>query len=532
MNGLGDMAGKANSTVRKQGTAVSGSRFSFANDRGEAIFEAKVEPRRRLGWPRLVLALLMLGVFSLVGVFGARLAPQTHRYEARILAIIPEAEGEASPVMSDVLGYARGKFNSRETHEAVLKDIGTDPLSALTIEQEGSAPVVSISADMEDGAFAEMAVNYFANQLTKPEVRDPGLVDAHHALQDTFDKAKAELAAYQAGPANAQSELEQGAITPQEQAAALANLKQAAELARERAADAEKLTIQAVLAGTVPEDIATERLKSFVEQYAQANAEFEALSGKLGPKHPQFLATQTSVNAIRQRIGLEIGRIVKGARAELQHAAAAELAAEKQVATQDAQRQENQGELARLQGAVHAAQANLVDFDQSAPPLPPARFRLISPATSVESGLTDSMFYVLGGIGAGLLAAIIALVMPLSRSAPVYHQVLPFEPASPVEKTPRRVNKPGILEQLDMLEASWPETGRGQKIPVAVNDEAAQPIEPDVRELALRLAALRRRAEKAAQAGSQQAMESALSDMRRLRRKVGILAAARENRSK
>ncbi len=502
-------------------------RFSFANDHGAynpAVLREQFAPH----WFGKRLAGASLAFLLLAGAGGLIEAsiPGNARFEARVLAVIPDDENGVKTPMSDVVRYVSALFSSSEVRQAARSEFGSDIVDTVSVSSEERAPVVLISADESDAALARAAVDYFAERLAAVKVDDDGAEDTRRALELTWQDAQTELQAFEAGnPATDNADGIDSSLVD------IAALKRAVEAARERTEAAEKLNLKAVLDGRVDDDLVTPALTALTLQYTQASAELGALSEKLGPRHPQYLAAKSAMAAAGQKIRREINLIVKEARAEAQSAAGALLKAEKQHAKTRGRVSAADTELQRLQAAVSAAKANLDAFNAEQLTLPPARFRMISPASRVEEPLFEPGLISLAGLAAGALAGLVLFVVGGRRSAArsEYLQHEGYRPAMPVGLPAKA--EPGILQQFDALEKAWPSTGRWDAMPEAANDEAEQQFEPEVRALARRLAELRQRAERAAYAGSEPSLEAALADMRRLRRKVGNLAEARQKRT-
>lgn len=114
----------------------------------------------------------------------------------------------------------------------------------------------------------------------------------------------------------------------------------------------------------------------------------------------------------------------------------------------------------------------------------------------------------------GLLSALAILASGLGRS--LRSRAVPVD--IPVRK-PAVVQR-GILEQIDMLERMWPETGRTAAMPEASNDEPEQTSLKPARQIVLRMGELREEAQKAIEEPSEEAMENVLFDIQSLRDRI------------
>ena len=125
-----------------------------------------------------------------------------------------------------------------------------------------------------------------------------------------------------------------------------------------------------------------------------------------------------------------------------------------------------------------------------------------------------SRIYQGEAIALGLLSALAILAAGLGRA--LRNRAIPVE--IPVRK-PAVVQR-GILEQIDMLERMWPETGRTAAMPEASNDEPEQTSLMPARQIVLRMGELRQEAQKAIEEPSEEAMENVLFDIQSLRDRI------------
>jgi hypothetical protein len=102
-----------------------------------------------------------------------------------------------------------------------------------------------------------------------------------------------------------------------------------------------------------------------------------------------------------------------------------------------------------------------------------------------------------------------------------------LRPAKPVEVPVRAepVIQRGILEQIDMLERMWPDTGRTNPMPEGSNDEPEQVSLKPARHIVVRMAELRQDARKVMEEPTEEALENVLTDMQSLRDEVRWITA-------
>lgn len=483
------------------------NRFSVAND----VAVGHLPPEGRF-FKRFLIACGAFAFFAAAGGIAALTLPGDTRYEARVLAVMPQADDakQVNPSMSDVVRYARTVMSSQNTLNAAKARFGDDRAKTITIGEESDAPVITVSTSLKDAFFASQTVDYFAGLLTSVKDVEPGADGARRALQQTLDDARAELEAFDAEMASDPANVAE--INPSD----TAELKEAAEAARERAVAAGQLSLKSVLAGQVSPDIMTPTLSSLLEQYLNAEAELQALGDKLGPRHPQYVAAKTYLSTAKTKMTEEIRRIVKSARADTQAAAAEQMKAEKESAEMASRQEDSVAHRQELQMAVQAAEANLSSFDKAAEPLPPARFRLISPATLVDEPNEASGMLILAGLASGALAALFILLQTGRREA----RTGSAREDAAFGTVHERDLEAAVLEDFDALRGDVRVADWQESLPYAANDEEVQTYSPEVRALAMRLATLRKQVEEIAGVESQPSLEETLVEMRRIRQKV------------
>lgn len=144
---------------------------------------------------------------------------------------------------------------------------------------------------------------------------------------------------------------------------------------------------------------------------------------------------------------------------------------------------------------------------------PDLRFVVVAEAAEASA---SAMIWVYQSeaIALGLLSALAILAAGLGRS--LRNRAVRLD--IPVQKP--AVAQRGILEQIDMLERMWPETGRSAAMPEASNDEPAQHSLQPARQIVIRMRELRQEAQKAIEDPSEEAMENVLFDIQSLRDRI------------
>jgi hypothetical protein len=398
--------------------------------------------------------------------------------------------------------------------------------NALRITREADAPVIAISADLPDETLAVNLSNYLSGTL----------LEAPHAEQaapaapvDT--KAQAALAAFEQGE-GARIAPHRDEIAANE--VAMRDLDATVSATRKHLDEVGKARVSEVVAGKFPPDLATPRLESLLSDYAAQKAEYEGLTLKLGPLHPQLKAAVTELEASKASIATEIASITLTARQTLQTLVAKQSTLKTALTDQKAELASLEDRHAYLKAQLKALPVIDQSADAPVASAPPVRYRLISPATlaapNAQGTLTDRMAGALLGLLAG------AVILFSGRVArPNDPATARTEPKIAAKSAPR-----SILDQIVELEEMWPETGRKNMMPQASNDEPRQYEMRHARQAVTAMNALRAQAQQAAReassatasqaanAASQASLEQVLADMQRLRTKVQWYAAEQQ----
>lgn len=118
-----------------------------------------------------------------------------------------------------------------------------------------------------------------------------------------------------------------------------------------------KARIEDVLVGTFPEEFLSGTLIELRKQYSQAKAAADSLATRLGPRHPQYIAAQSSLESTRNEIRSEFRRIVASSQSELQRAVQTEQELASQFAVSKIRSLDNSVELVTLRELERKAAA-------------------------------------------------------------------------------------------------------------------------------------------------------------------------------
>ncbi|WP_306119228.1 MULTISPECIES: GumC family protein [unclassified Roseitalea] len=211
---------------------------------------------------------------------------------------------------------------------------------AITIDRTTRTFVINIGVESESPRKAAL----LANEVTRAFIDEQADI--------TSDKARAannaltsRLATLQADVEAAERRVEdfrnsnglistQGRLLTEDElnasSAQLAEARAATIRARSRAQAAQATTVEAVIEGSLPNDLITSALSTLRAQFAALRQEAAQLESELGPRHPRLASARASIEAARQDIAAELRRIVAGTQSELRQAVQTEqqLAAE------------------------------------------------------------------------------------------------------------------------------------------------------------------------------------------------------------
>jgi hypothetical protein len=108
-----------------------------------------------------------------------------------------------------------------------------------------------------------------------------------------------------------------------------------------KAASARAVSVDSVVAGTLPEEISSDAMNDLRSQYAKLKQEADRADVRLGPRHPERLALDAQLAGARERIAAELRRIASSLQTELKRA----VQLEQQLASRMAQLKVRSGDV-------------------------------------------------------------------------------------------------------------------------------------------------------------------------------------------
>lgn len=189
-------------------------------------------------------------------------------------------------------------------------------------------------------------------------------------------------------------------------------------------------SVEDVVRGTLPEELSSTALVRLRQSYSDLEQQAAVLAARLGPRHPQRIASEGALSAARQAIESELARIVSSAQTELARAEGTERDLSLQIDDLKGKQIETSGafvKLRELEREVDASRAVYEAFllrareigEQES--LNTANIRIISEATPPlqPAGLSRKVVVLVGGIvgfGIGIGLAALFAVLKLTRA--------------------------------------------------------------------------------------------------------------------
>ena len=212
-------------------------------------------------------------------------------------------------------------------------------LSKLKVDVSQSS-VIGITYAASSSKFAADVANAFANAYVSTSLNlrvEPAkqasawFDDALKGLRSDYEQAQAKLVAFQR---------EKGILVTDERM----------DVETGRLAELSSQTLQATStsydnatrygqtkkssADTIPEVIANPMIQNLKTEQLRAESKLAELATRLGPNHPQYIQQKSEVDALRARVGAEMGRVAGGLQSATAQAQAREAALKADLAAQ------------------------------------------------------------------------------------------------------------------------------------------------------------------------------------------------------
>jgi polysaccharide biosynthesis transport protein len=201
---------------------------------------------------------------------------------------------------------------------------------SLTVERGGKTFVVMISATTQNAEKSALIANTLTDVFlqTYGEIQSDTAGRATDELTSRLDQLRSDVEAAERKVEAYKAENDiidaQGRLISDDE---MVKLNEQLSIARARtlelnakAASARELDVDAVLGGTLPEQISSNVMTELRSQYASLSQEADRLAVRLGPRHPQRLAIDAQLAGARQQIQTELRRIISSNQVELKRA--------------------------------------------------------------------------------------------------------------------------------------------------------------------------------------------------------------------
>jgi len=242
---------------------------------------------------------------------------------------------------------APGAQGEDRLHAIVIRNLA----ESLTVERGAKTFVISIGAKTESGEKSALIANTMADVFlqTYGKMQSDTAGRATDELTGRLDELRkaVETAERKVETFKAEHDLvdAQGRLISDDE---LVKLNDQLTVARARtlelnakAASARAVSVDSVVAGTLPEEISSDAMNDLRSQYAKLKQEADRADVRLGPRHPERLALDAQLAGARERIAAELRRIASSLQTELKRA----VQLEQQLASRLAQLKVRSGDV-------------------------------------------------------------------------------------------------------------------------------------------------------------------------------------------
>lgn len=201
---------------------------------------------------------------------------------------------------------------------------------SLTVERGGKTFVITVGATTQDGEKSALIANTMTEVFlqTYGEIQSGTAGRATGELTGRLDEMRAavEAAERKVDAFKAENDLidAQGRLITDDEILRLNDQLSSARARtlelNARAASARSVAVDSVLSGTLPEAVNSAAITEARAQYAVLKQEADRLAVRLGPRHPERLAVEAQLGGARERINVELRRVVASIQVELKRA--------------------------------------------------------------------------------------------------------------------------------------------------------------------------------------------------------------------
>lgn len=357
----------------------------------------------------------------------------------------PEFNGKLKSGLSTLLPAAFTSVLSRPDDELRERELRVlERLRhALTVERETKSFVINLSvASMDPRKAAELA-----NVIAEVFIAEQGRVQSDTARRAT-DSLSARLSELRRSVVEAEGHVEDyksqnaligvgGRLVDDDYIVRindqLAKARGDITGLRVRADSMRQASVEDVVRGTLPEELSSAALVRLRQSYSDLAQQAAIIATKLGPRHPQRIASEGALGAARQAIAGELGRIVAAAQTELARATQTERNLSAQIEELKAKQVETSGSFVKLRELEREVDASRAVYEafllraretSEQESLNTANIRVISDASVPldPTGMSRKIIVIAGllvGLALGIgLAGLLAVLRVLRGTPP------------------------------------------------------------------------------------------------------------------
>lgn len=270
------------------------------------------------------------------------------------LAADPEFNGTGATGLGSYIPNIRSLFSSSDGADdpsrrgalAVMK-----LAKILTVERGGRTFVIVIGATTEDPDKSALIANTTATVFLERygEIQSDSAGRAAGELTGKLDDLRTSLEAAERKVEAFKAENDlvdaQGRLITDDEIIKLNDQLGAARARtlelKARADSSRGVSADAVIGGSLPEELASATIQGLRTQYSTQKAEADRLSVRLGPRHPQLQAVEAQLEGLRAQIEAEVRRIAVSTQTEMRRA----VELEQQLSSRLAQLKVRQGDV-------------------------------------------------------------------------------------------------------------------------------------------------------------------------------------------
>ena len=280
----------------------------------------------------------------------------------------PEFNGSANAGgLAGGIALVKQLFSGSEANEEMETEAVNSLAEALSVSRDPKTFIINVGVTTRDADKSALIANTLVNTyLASEDAAQSGLMErTSEALDSRLDSLRADLNAAERAVENFRAENDLvgvgGELIDDKQVVALnqqlGNARAQKVSVRVKAENLAKADVNDIIDGAFPEEFLSANLLELRKQYSQAKSNADSLASSLGPRHPKYVAAESSLESLRGQIRSELRRIVASSQAELQRAVETEQELASQLAIAKTKSLDNSEELVTLRELERTATA-------------------------------------------------------------------------------------------------------------------------------------------------------------------------------